>query len=259
MLITLTTDFGYQDAFVGVMKGVIARINPEVQVIDLTHGIPAHDVMAGALTLRHGTGYFPPGTIHVAVVDPGVGSRRRPLLIESEGNYFIGPDNGILSLTVETKPTRIVHLSNPAYQLNPPSRTFHGRDIFAPAAAYLSMGISPASLGEDLKSFVKLRSPVARRDKSRIDGEIIYIDHYGNLFTNIREHDLTGLPRGELTTFLGPIAIRGIAPSYGSAAVGEFVAILNSWGMLEIAANKTNAQQRSRAKVGAKVTLTWKQ
>jgi S-adenosylmethionine hydrolase len=138
MVITLTTDFGLQDSFVGIMKGVIAGINPQAEPIDLTHGIPPQDVLAGALTLRHAVRYFPTGTIHVAVVDPGVGGARRPLLIECNGNFFIGPDNGLLSLALENRdPARIVELTNPAYHLHPTSRTFHGRDIFAPVAAHV--------------------------------------------------------------------------------------------------------------------------
>ena len=149
MIITLTTDFGLQDAFVCVMKGVIASINAQVRVVDLTHGIPAQDILAGALTLRHSIAYFPAGTIHVGLIDPGVGSARVPLLIECGGNYFIGPDNGVLSLAIDERhPARITRLSNPAYQLQPASATFHGRDIFAPAAAHLSRGVSPSAYGE---------------------------------------------------------------------------------------------------------------
>src|SRR5574341_2016219 len=146
MLITLTTDFGYSDPFVGIMKGVIARINPNAQVIDLSHGIPPQDIMAGALVLRHSVSYFPRGAVHVAIVDPGVGGARRPLLIECDGSYFVGPDNGLLSLALEDKqPARIVELSNPSYHLQSASKTFHGRDIFAPVAAYLSLGIAAAA------------------------------------------------------------------------------------------------------------------
>src|SRR6266496_3234948 len=152
MLITLTTDFGQKDSFVGIMKGVIAGINPQAHVIDITHGIPPQDILAGALTLRHAVRYFPRGSIHVAVVDPGVGSARLPLLIEGDGNYFIGPDNGGLSLGVEN---------------------------FAPAAAHLSVGVSPMALGEALGNFAKLALPeVARQDRS-IEGEIVYIDSFG--------------------------------------------------------------------------------
>src|SRR5688572_5231964 len=149
MIITLTTDFGYQDSFVGIMKGVIAGINPQARVIDITHGIPPQGILAGALTLRHSVKYFPSGTIHVAVVDPGVGSSRRPLLIQDQGNYFLGPDNGILSLAVENiESAHIVQLTNPTYHLHPTRTTFHGRDIFAPAAAHLSLGTPLKAFGE---------------------------------------------------------------------------------------------------------------
>jgi len=256
MLITLTTDFGQKDSFVGIMKGVIAGINPQAHVIDITHGIPPQDILAGALTLRHAVRYFPRGSIHVAVIDPGVGSARRPLLIEWDGNYFIGPDNGVLSLAGENvEPTHIVHLSNPAYHLKRTGTTFHGRDIFAPAAAHLSVGVSPMALGEALGNFVKLALPeVARQDRS-IEGEIVYIDSFGNLFTNIREHDLTGLPRNKLDIVVRSVTIRGLSQNYASAGVGEFLAVINSWDMLEIAAYKDNAQKRIGAKIGDRVEI----
>lgn len=258
MLIALTTDFGYRDHFVGLMKGVIAGIDPNAQVIDVTHGIPAQDVMAGALVLRHTAGYFPPGTIQVAVVDPGVGSERTSLLIESGSQFFIGPDNGIFSLALEKQPpTRIVRLSNPAYHLQPTSGTFHGRDIFAPVAAHLSRGVPPVAFGESVQSYEKLALPQIVRGECQIDAEIIYIDGYGNLFTNLEERDLTGLPSAGLDFQLGPIRVRGLGLNYTAVAAGEFVAVVNSWGYLEIAANQGNAQYLAGANIGAKVRVTW--
>ena len=255
MVITLTTDFGLQDAFAGVMKGVIAGINPQVQVIDLTHGIPAQDVLAGALTLRHSAAYFPRGTIHVAVVDPGVGTARRPLLIECEGSYFIGPDNGLLSLALENKnPGHIVQLSNPAYHLQPTSATFHGRDIFAPAAAHLSRGVSVSAFGEALETFDRLTLPKVTRTANEIHGEIIYADNFGNLFTNIREHDLKELT-GAPCIVHGALRIAGPACSYAAAKAGDFVAVVNSWGLLEIAVHRGNAQQLSGANIGDRVKV----
>jgi S-adenosylmethionine hydrolase len=256
MLITLTTDFGQKDSFAGIMKGVIAGIDPQAQVVDLTHGIPPQDILAGALTLRHAVRYFPRGSIHVTVVDPGVGGARRPLLIESDGNYFIGPDNGVLSLAVENiAPTHMVHLSNPAYQLQPTGATFHGRDIFAPAAAHLSLGVSPTAFGETLDQFVKLAIPQVARQDRRIEGEIVYIDGFGNLFTNVLEHDLTGFPGDRLDIAVRTATIHGLSRNYASAREGELVAVLNSWDMVEIAAYKDNAQQRIGAKIGDKVEI----
>lgn len=258
MLITLTTDFGLQDCFVGIMKGVIARINPHVQVIDVTHGIPAQNIMAGALALQHSIAYFPRGTIHVAVVDPGVGSARRPLLIECDGNYFIGPDNGVLSLAIGTlRPDYIVELSNPIYQLRPASATFHGRDIFAPAAAHLSLGVAPAAFGPKSATFLNLAQSKPRRREKTLEGEIVYIDAFGNLFTNIESHDLTGPAVDHLEIAIGAVCVSGLSRSYGAAAVGDFVAVINSWGLLEIAAYRGNAQKTTGAKIGDKVTVTF--
>jgi S-adenosylmethionine hydrolase len=256
MLITLTTDFGYHDSFVGIMKGVIAGINPQAHVIDITHEIPPQGILAGALTLRHSIRYFPRGSIHVAIIDPGVGSARRPLLIEWDGVYFIGPDNGVLSLAVQNiEPTHIVHLSNPAYHLKRTSTTFHGRDIFAPAAAHLSLGVPAAAFGEPLANIVRVSLPEIARKKRRLEGEIVYIDHFGNLFTNIREHDLTGLPRNKLDIVVRAVTIHGLSQNYASAGVGEFLAVVNSWDMLEIAVYKDNAQKRIGAKIGDKVEI----
>jgi S-adenosylmethionine hydrolase len=260
MLITLTTDFGYQDSFVGIMKGVIFAINPDAHVIDLTHGVPPHNVMAGALILQHSIRYFPPGTIHVVVVDPGTGTSRRPILIEFDGSYYVGPDNGVLSVALERRqPSSITLLSNPAFQLFPTSKTFHGREIFAPVAAHLSLGVPPTEFGEKLDSFVELILPKVGHHELRIDGEIIYIDSFGNLFTNIRERDLTGLPKELLRTSLGPVEVGGITSTYAAVGTGEFACVFNSWGLLEIALNRGNARQRTGAKLGDKVVVEVKQ
>lgn len=256
MLITLTTDFGYRDAFVGTMKGVIASINPQARVIDLTHGIPAQDILAGALTLRHSIPYFPRGTIHVVVVDPGVGSDRRPILIESDRNYFVGPDNGVLSLAITGKiENRFIHLSNPVYHLQPASTTFHGRDIFAPVAAHLSRSIAPEALGEKVDDIVQIEIPKVVRERQRLLGEIIYIDSFGNLFTNIGRHDLTGVAENRIEIRLAGIKIIGMQPNYTAAAHSSFAALFNSWDLLEIAANCDSAQQKTAAKIGDRVEI----
>jgi S-adenosylmethionine hydrolase len=256
MLITLTTDFGYNDAFAGIMKGVIASINPRVQVVDLTHGVPPQDIMAAALVLRHSISYFPYGTIHIVVVDPGVGSARRPLLIEFDGRYLIGPDNGVLSLALERKePNTAIHLSNPAYHLQPTSATFHGRDIFAPVAGHLSLGISPLAFGGRIEDFVRLTLPPVHKSKGVIEGEVVYIDGFGNLFTNIQENDLRGLAMEFLTISLGQLSAIGVRANYASVREGEELTLINSWGLLEIAVYKGNAGKRTGAKVGDKVEV----
>lgn len=257
MLITLTTDFGHQDPFVGIMKGVIAGINPRSQVIDLTHGIPAQDVMAAALTLRHAVGYFPSGTIHVVVVDPGVGSTRKPILIQANSHYFIGPDNGVLSLALTDKSWRAYELNREQYWLQAPSHTFHGRDIFAPASAHLSTGLLPAALGEPMADIVTLELPRPHRTSRSLIGKIIYSDNFGNLFTNISQHDLKGLVQGQLTIRCASASIYGVAAHYAAAETGKFVALTNSWNLLEIAAYRANARELLAVKVGDPVTLTW--
>ncbi len=257
MLITLTTDFGARDSFVGIMKGVIARINPHAVVVDLTHGVPPQDILAAAMVLSHAVKYFPQKAIHVAVVDPGVGSTRRPLLVNVDETYFIGPDNGVLSLAWEGRqPNRIIHLSNPRYYLQPTSGTFHGRDIFAPAAAYLSLGIAPEAFGDPLDDCVRIRRPEIVRAERALTGEVVYIDAFGNLFTNIKEQDLTELDRENVSIVVGEVTIRGLSPHYSAAEGGRQVALINSWGVLEIALNKGNIARRFNIKIGEKVHVS---
>jgi hypothetical protein len=256
MLITLTTDFGYADPYVGIMKGVIFGIDPHARIVDLSHGVPAQDIMAAALLLRHSLPYFRRGTIHIAVVDPGVGSARRPLLVEADGNYFIGPDNGVLSLAIERRrATRIIHLSNPNYYLRPASTTFHGRDIFAPVAGYLSLGIAPEAFGETINDCVELHWPTILRTETTIEGEIVYIDGFGNLFTNIRAEDLEKLSGRPLRITVRDLSILGLAGHYAAVEPGKYVALINSWGLLEIAIYKDSAQRRSGAILGDKVEV----
>ncbi len=257
MLITLTTDFGTRDSFVGIMKGVIARINPGAVVVDLTHGIPPQNILVAATTLSHAVRYFPQKAIHVAVIDPGVGSARRPILVEVDGTYFLGPDNGVLSLAWEGRqPNRIIHLSNPAYHLHPTSRTFHGRDIFAPAAAYLSLGITPEAFGESLDDYVRVGRAKVVKTEGSLEGEIVYIDGFGNLFTNIQEQDLAEFDGKNLAIAVGDLTIRGLAPRYSAAAAGQPVALINSWGVLEIALNMGNLGRSLGIKSGEKVSVS---
>jgi S-adenosylmethionine hydrolase len=256
MLITLTTDFGYADPYVGIMKGVICRIAPQARIVDLSHGVPAQDVMAAALLLCHSRQYFPRGTIHIAVVDPGVGGARRPLLVEVDGNYLIGPDNGVLSLAAtRERPNRIIHLSNRTYYLRPTSATFHGRDIFAPVAGYLSLGVAPEAFGEATNDWIELHWPAILRTESSIEGKIVYIDGFGNLFTNIRAHDLEDLSGHPLRITVRDLSIPGLADNYAAVASGQYVALINSWGLLEIAIYKDSAQRRSGVIVGDKVKV----
>lgn len=258
MIIALTTDFGYTDPFVGIMKGVIYAINPHATIVDLTHGVPAQDVLAAALILRHSISYYPRDAIHVAVVDPGVGSMRKPLLIEAEGGYFVGPDNGLWSLALENRVIeRVVHLSNDEFFLKPTSVTFHGRDIFAPVAAHLSLGTPPTAFGQVLATFQKIELPRVRANGGELIGEIIYIDGFGNLFTNIKAVDLVG--RSQVEVRIGDFIIPGVAPNYAAVASGACTALVNSWGVLEIAVNNGDAQRRTGAVLGDEVHVKFLQ
>jgi len=258
-LITLLTDFGHKDPYVGIMKGVIFGINPTARVIDLSHGVPPQDLLAGALMLRHAAPYFPRGTIHVAIVDPGVGSERRPLLMEAEGSFFIGPDNGLLSLAFDEKEPRcIIELSNQIYHLKPTSMTFHGRDIFAPIAAYLSLGMPPPDFGPAVREFRTLPWPEIAATDRAIWGEVVYIDGFGNLVTNVEERTLRAFQADRLTFSLGPLTIHGLAPNYSAASDRDYLALVNSWGLLEIALYKGNAHLSCGAKIGDKVDIRTK-
>ena len=255
-IITLTTDFGYADPFVGIVKGAILCINSNLHIVDLNHGIPPQDIRAAALTVAASVDYFPLGTIHVAVVDPGVGSERRPIVIHSAGHYFVGPDNGVFSFALKDKESScIVHLSNEAYHRQPKSQTFHGRDIFAPVAAHLARGVPLAEFGSPLKDSACLPWPALERTREFIVGEVLYIDHFGNLFTNIRERDLTGVAKEKIRFHLNGIEIQGLAQSYAAGDKDTYIALVNSWGLVEIASCNDNAASRSQAKIGNKVRV----
>lgn len=255
-LITLTTDFGLGDPFVGIMKGVMLHINASVTIIDLSHNVQPQDVFCGALILSSAAPYFPQGTIHVGVVDPGVGSNRRPLLIEADGCFYIGPDNGLLSLAVrEKKITSVIELSNKTYFLKPTSRTFHGRDIFAPVAAHLSLGVPLRNFGGPVDDFVTVDWPRLAEDNGGLEGEVIYIDRFGNLITNIREEDLRRFAARGLTISFKGHELRGLESTYLSGAQKELVALVDSWGLLEIARFRDSAQVFSGAQRGDKVLV----
>lgn len=256
-LIALLTDFGTRDAFVGIMKGVILGINPEVHIVDLSHEIPPQDILAGALVLRSAVPFFPPGTIYVAVVDPGVGSERRAILIETQRAFFIGPDNGLLSIAARQETTkRTVHLVNPAYFLAPLSQTFHGRDVFAPVAAHLSRGVAISQFGPVIPEMERIPLPTVERWESGMAGRVIYIDHFGNVVTNISEADLRPFSKEQLFISMGPMHISGIVDTYTAVEVGAPAALINSWGMLEIAVRNGSAARQFGIAVGCEVRVT---
>jgi S-adenosyl-L-methionine hydrolase (adenosine-forming) len=256
-IISLLTDFSTRDAFVGIMKGVILGINPVVRLVDLSHEVPAQDILTGALILRSAVPFFPPGTIHVAIVDPGVGSERRAILVETQNAFFIGPDNGLLSLAAPTEAiVRIMHLANTRYFLSPRSQTFHGRDVFAPVAAHLSLGITPETFGPFVTTMERLTLPAVECEETRLTGRVIAVDHFGNLVTNITEADLLPFPRKELWVSIGSMRIHSLVSTYASVEVGAVAALINSWGMLEIAVRNGSAAQQLGLLRGCPVCVT---
>ena len=246
MIVTLLTDFGTADYFVGAMKGAILSVNAEAQLVDLTHEIPAHDIEAGAFALLASFDTFPAGTVHLAVVDPGVGSARRPIVVETEKFFFVGPDNGLFGYIYErSKNYKVYHLTRREYFRGDVSTTFHGRDVFAPVAGALSRGVSPEKLGELITDEVRLRRAAPRRlDDGTLEASIIHIDRFGNCITNITPDDLSAqeLKRGALLR-LGAREIRLFFRFFaeGEDAPGEPFAIWGSAGLLEIAVHRDSA------------------
>jgi S-adenosyl-L-methionine hydrolase (adenosine-forming) len=256
-IITLTTDFGTRDPFVGIMKGVMLAIAPLARIVDLTHEVPAQNVVAGAHALASATPWFPPGTIHVAVVDPGVGTRRRALAVEAGGAYFVGPDNGVLSLAAPRAAIRrIVDVSRSRRRLRPVSSTFHGRDVFAPIAAALASGVALDDLGPAVRTMHRVRVPRPRRKGKQLVGTVLWRDGFGNLTTNVTATDLdtAGFRRRRLSiTIAGHVV--PFRPSYASVSAGRTVALMNSSNLLEVAVNRGSAAALLDAGPGARVTI----
>ncbi|UCD84352.1 MAG: SAM-dependent chlorinase/fluorinase [Deltaproteobacteria bacterium] len=244
-IITLITDFGLADGYVGALKGVILRINPKVRIIDITHEIEAHNVFEAAFVLAAACRFFPRGSVHLVIVDPGVGSKRKPILMETEDYYFVGPDNGSFSLIPEFSVIkRVTEISEPKYLLPRISDTFHGRDIFAPVAAYLTRGVDPREFGSPIKKYRRLRIPRPRKKGREIKGEIIHIDRFGNLISNITEEgtrDLFGGKGCQIT--IGGRRLSRISRYYSEVKKGGVLAIFGSSGFLEISVNQGNASQ----------------
>ncbi|MCC6539794.1 MAG: SAM-dependent chlorinase/fluorinase [Bryobacterales bacterium] len=260
-IVTLTTDFGTQDPFAGIMKGVMLGIAPRVQIVDLTHQIPAFGVMAGALAIAEAWRWFPKKTVHVVVVDPGVGSARRPVMVEAGGHYFVGPDNGVLSLATQQAggAPRVRHLTNRQYFPGEVSQTFHGRDVFAPVAAQLAAGkVRAAALGPLVKDAAVLALPKAERISTRTwAGEVIHVDRFGNLITNFHRREFPELEHGRISLLAGIHPVDYMVRSYTEAPAGEPVAILGSGGFLEIVLNQDSAAARLRCAAGTPIELSF--
>ncbi len=255
-VVTLLSDFGDRDGFVGVVKGVILKHCPQAQLVDLSHAISPQDVLGGALVLAEAVRHFPPRTVHLAIVDPGVGSARRPLLIETADFVLVGPDNGLLSLAAAAaKVERILHLDRPEYFQPSPSRTFHGRDVFAPLAARVAAGESLEALGTGVEAFERVVLPALRRLDDALEGQVIHIDRFGNLVCNIGASDLGSFPGGKASVSICGVQLPTIGSHYSEVREGKPVALWNSWGRLEIAVRNGSAARQLRARQGDRVQV----
>jgi hypothetical protein len=256
-LVTLTTDFGSSDYFVGTMRGVILGVNPAAQLVDLCNSVNSFDVLDGALTIAQAYRYFPVDTIHLVVVDPGVGTARRPLLVRTERHYFIAPDNGVLSLVMEQEERVLVrHITASHYFLSPVSNTFHGRDVFAPCAGWLSKGVEPEKFGDEITDYVRFALPKPKAVADRVlKGAVLKVDKFGNLITNLSGENAAALFAADARVKIrvGQMDVTAIRSTYAEGQPGEVFALLNSMGLLEIACNRGSAAQAAKAGRGAEV------
>ncbi len=259
-IITLTTDFGTNDHFVGTMKGVILNIVPDAEVVDISHAVQAFDILDGALTIAQAYSYFPSETVHLVVVDPGVGTDRRALVVKTERHTFVAPDNGVLSLVYgREERLHVREIAAEHYYLQPVSKTFHARDIFAPVAAYLAKGVDTEKFGEIITDFVRFNAPKPKAvDGTTLKGVVLKVDRFGNLITNITPQDAPMLFQLDPLPFkitVGKREITDIKTTYSEGAPGEVFGILGSMGYLEIATNRGAAAQLVGTGKGSEVNV----
>lgn len=259
-IITLTTDYGTNDHLVGTLKGVILKINPDVTIVDITHNVTPFDLLDGALAIGSAYSYFPPKTVHVVVVDPGVGTERRPLLVSAANQYFVAPDNGVLSMVYEREPEGlVVRNANAAhYYLQPVSKTFHGRDIFAPVAAWLTKGWQTSGMGDEIEDYKRFSLPRPKEADGVVKGVILRADSFGNLITNFRQEDLPegAAQDGAIKLQIGTQAVSRFVETFAQGNGTEPFAYLGSSGFVEIGVNKGNAARTLGLGRGTVVVLT---
>jgi hypothetical protein len=255
-ILTLTTDFGLADHYVGVMKGVILGICPRARIVDLSHDVPTYNVAQGSYIIEASWRYFPRDTVHVVVVDPGVGSSRRPILIEAAGQYFVGPDNGVLAAICASAKCKVRVISNKKYFRQPVSRTFHGRDIFAPVGAHLAAGVSPSRIGTTIKNYSRLAlPPPSQSGKRRWKGSVLRIDRFGNLITNFAASAFPTLESQKFKLAVGPFQTSLLAHNYAECQPGELLVIPGSSGYYEVSVNQGSAARHTKCEPGAPVEL----
>lgn len=255
-MITLTSDFGLKDPYVAEMKGVILTINPQATIIDVTHCVEKFDIRMGAFVLASAAPYFPKDTIHLAVIDPDVGTERRAILIQTKRSFFVGPDNGVLMLAAQNQGIEhLYELSNPKFMLPKVSNTFHGRDVFAPAAAHLDKGIKPSEFGPEITEAVTPKFASVERRNSSLIGEVWHIDDFGNIITNISQKDM---PQNRVVNvkLLGILQNISFGKTYAQAKPHEPLALIGSHGFLEIAINQGNASEKLHTRTGDKIEVS---
>jgi S-adenosyl-L-methionine hydrolase (adenosine-forming) len=257
-IVTFTTDFGLSDPFVGIMHGVVLNVNRETSIVDISHAVPSYDVLDGAWMIAQAYRFFPPRTVHVVVVDPGVGSARRPIIVETDDYVFVAPDNGVLSLVEAKEPKFSVrHITAERYFLQPVSQTFHGRGIFAPVAGWLSKGVAPSEFGPEISDYVRLQLPAVEHiGNGSLRGAVLRVDKFGNLITNISAENAPGLFGASPPAFSLLIAgqtVTRLCASYAEGGEEEFFAIAGSSGYLEVAARQASAAEKLAAGVGTPV------
>ena len=261
-IITLTTDFGLKDPYAAEMKAVILSISSDAKIVDITHEIEKFSIRMGAYMLAAACPYFPKGTIHVAVIDPGVGTKRKAILIQTKNGCFIGPDNGVLALAAKGQGIRhIYRIENSRFMLPRISNTFHGRDIFAPAAAYLANGIPPSGFGREIHKAVMPKFAKIIKRKNALTGEVIHTDGFGNIITNLREEDLEimGMKKTVNLKLKDTRLKLKLCKAYSEVKAQQPLAIIGSHNFLEISINQGNAAENFQTRVGDKVTLYYLQ
>jgi S-adenosylmethionine hydrolase len=259
-IVTLTTDFGTNDHFVGAVKGVILDIAPDATIVDISHAVQAFDVLDGALAIAQAYSYFPTGTVHMVVVDPGVGTTRRPILASSDGFHFVAPDNGVLSMVyAREERIRVRHITSEHYFRQPLSNTFHGRDLFAPVAAYLAKQVDSDKFGDEIEDYVKFAAPRPKpAGENRLRAVVLKVDRFGNLVTNVKPEDAPALfaaKPGAFKIVVGSKEITEIHQNYAAGGPGQVFGILGSMGYLEIVANRAAAAQLTGAGKGSEVSI----
>lgn len=256
-IITLTTDFGLSDHFVGVMKGVILGIHPAARIVDITHDVGAFEITEGAFVIAEASRWFPRGTVHLVVVDPGVGTARRPILAEAAGQFFLAPDNGVLSMVLAREKHKVRALTNDKLFLKPVSSTFHGRDIFAPVAAHLAKGLAPARCGKLVRDYLRLdfHQPV-RTGRRFWTGAVLKIDGFGNLITNFHIDEFPAIASRPLQLAIGTRRLTQLAATFAEGPAGEPVLVVGSSGYLDVAVNQGSAARLLGVGVGAPAELT---